>query len=399
MPGSEERPRVLIAGGGVAALEAALTLDEVAAGRFAVTLLSARSRFEYVPLSVGEPFGLGRAHRFELDEVLSPRQAEIAIDSLEAVNAERGEAHTGSGLTLSYDALLIAIGARKQSSLPGAVVFTGARGAAEVRRLLREAEEGKIASIVFVVPSGVSWSLPAYELALMAGAHFAELGLPVSVSLVTPEQRPIEVFGEQASSTVGNLLRNREINFHRGRALRAEPGKLLIEDGDPISADAVVVLPQLEAPEITGVPRDAEGFVSVDSHGRVRGLDQVYAAGDVTDFPYKQGGLAAQQAETAAMAIASDLGEAVEPQPFNPELRGLLLTGRAPRYLRAEVSRGGEPGPVDGEPEAWSPPEKIAADRLGPLLALLGAPGTAPPGSVALELVAPDLSDDQCLGR
>jgi len=383
-----ERPRVLIAGGGVAALEAVLALQEVAEASLDLALLTPSPRFEYSPLSVAEPFGLGRAHSFELAELLAGREVELIVDALAALEAERREVRTGGGLTLSYDALLVAVGAQRRAALPGALTFSGSKTTADVRELLREAEAGRIERLAVAVPPGATWALPAYELALMASAHFAEREIPARVALVTPEPRPVSAFGRSAAGAVEELLRLRRIAFHSVAPVRAEPGRLIVEGADPIPADAVLALPELVAPRIAGLPADEQGFVPVDEHGRVTGLAGVYAAGDITSFPLKQGGLAAQQADAAAEAIAADLGHDVSPQPFRPVLRGLLLTGRAPRYLRAEVVRGQTTRSAAGEEAIWWPPTKIAGRRLGPFLALHGAPGGAPPGAVALELDA-----------
>lgn len=393
MPASE-RTRVLVVGGGVAALEAVLSLHEIAGGRLELTLLSARPHFEYGPLSVAEPFGLGRAHRFELSELLGDRDVEVVVDALRSVDVGGRNVATEAGLTLPYDALLIAVGARKQSALPGAVTFSGARASADLRRLLDEAESGRLDRLVFAVPGGISWSLPAYELALMTSSHLAEREVDAAVALVTPEPRPVDLFGRRPSAAVEEVLRLRGIPFHTATPLRAEPGRLVVEDGEPIPADAVVALPRLDAPAIEGLPGDADGFLPVDEHGRVHELPGVYAAGDVTSSPLKQGGLAAQQADAAAEAIAADLGLPVEPQPFRPVLRGLLLTGRAPRYLRAELRRGHPARPETDTDALWWPPAKIAGRRLGPLLALHGAPGAAPPGAAALELDASEGPSD-----
>ena len=62
----------------------------------------------------------------------------------------------------------------------------------------------------------------------------------------------------------------------------------------------------------------------MDEHGRVSGIEDVYAAGDATTFPIKQGGLAAQQAVAAAEAIVARHGTDLDPQPFRPVLRGML---------------------------------------------------------------------------
>ncbi|MGB7587544.1 MAG: FAD-dependent oxidoreductase [Solirubrobacterales bacterium] len=383
-----ERPRVLIAGGGVAALEAALSLEEITEVPLNLTLLTSTSRFEYSPLSVAEPFGLGRAHRFELADLLRNRAVQPIVDTLEVVDAQRGEIRTSSR-TFGYDALLVAVGALKREALPGALTFSGSKTTDDLRRLLREAEAGRLRHLVIAVPSGVAWALPAYELALMASAQFDERGIPTEVALVTPEPTPVAPFGRLAGKAVEEMLRLRRIAFHSAVPLRAEPGRLLIEAGEDIVADAVVALPELTPHRISGLPQDELGFIPVDEYGRVKGLAGVYAAGDTTNFPLKQGGLAAQQADVAAEAIAADLGQSIEPQPFRPVLRGLLLTGRAPRYLRAEVVRGRVTRSSAREEPTWWPPTKIAGRRLGPFLALHGAPGGAPPDAVALELEAP----------
>jgi CBS domain-containing protein len=133
-----------------------------------------------------------------------------------------------------------------------------------------------------------------------------------------------------------------------------------------------------------------DGFVPVDPHGRVPGLSDVFAAGDITNFAIKQGGLAAQQADAAAEQIAANTGAEVMPQPFRPVLRGLLLTGGRPRYLRQELTGGaGDASVADPEP-LWWPPAKISGRYLAPFLgAFVGIEGTrempAAPGAVEVE--------------
>lgn len=380
--------RILVAGGGVAALEAVLTLQELAPGAPAIALLAPNRHFEYTPLSVAEPFDLGRAHRFELAEILGRRGVETISDALAVVDADRRQVRTEAGVTIPYGALLVATGAERRAALPGAITFSGTRTAPDVRRLLREAESGRLHRLAFVVPPGVTWSLPIYELALMSAAELAEKGVEAELSIVSPEPRAVDAFGAGASAAVAEMLELRGIGFRTAEALRVKAGGLILAEGAPIPADAVVALPQLQAPKIEGLPADGKGFVPVDDHCRVRGLSNVFAAGDITDFPLKQGGIAAQQADAAAEAIAAELGFEVEPAPFRPVLRGLLLTGRAPRYLRAEVLSGGALRSRADEEAIWWPPAKIAGRRLGPFLALQGVPGGAPPDAIALELEA-----------
>ncbi len=133
--------------------------------------------------------------------------------------------------------------------------------------------------------------------------------------------------------------------------------------------DRVIALPRLEGAPLDGIPQTLAGFVPVDEHCRVRGVEDVFAAGDVTSFAVKQGGIATQQADAAAEAIAGAAGADVEARPFHPVLRGLLLTGRAPRYLRRDLGEQPDRAPVASIDALWWPPAKIAGRYLAPFLA------------------------------
>src|SRR5262249_5119732 len=97
--------------------------------------------------------------------------------------------------------------------------------------------------------------------------------------------------------------------------------------------------------------------------------------GDMTTFPVKQGGIAAQQADVVAAAIAARAGADVVPEPFDPVLRGLLLTGGAPAFLRAELHGGRADTSSVADEALWWPPGKIAARYLAPFLASHAEPG------------------------
>ena len=176
------------------------------------------------------------------------------------------------------------------------------------------------------------------------------------------------------------LLDERGIALHtRAYPAEARAGELLLVADGIVVADRVVALPRLQGPRIGGVPQTFEGFIPVDLHGRVSGMSDVYAAGDVTTFPVKQGGIAAQQAEAAAEAIAAAAGVGVTPRPFRPVLRGLLLTGAEPRYLRGDLSGGAGEHASQASPEPlWWPPAKIVGRYLAPFLAELAGTGGQP---------------------
>ncbi|MEX2613422.1 MAG: FAD-dependent oxidoreductase, partial [Gaiellaceae bacterium] len=383
-----ERVHVLIAGGGVAALEAALALRALAEDCVRVEILAPEPHFWYRPVAVAEPFGLGEVRHFELSRLAADAGATFSPGKLVSVDTARCLAYTSPGGALSYTTLLIACGAVPKPAVDGALTFRGPADTAKIERLLAEIEAGEVRRVVFAVPAGAVWSLPAYELALMTAAWVAERGVTgVEVAVVTPEDEPLHLFGPEASGVVRELLDERGIAVHtRAYPVEAREGELLIAGGGIVVADRVVALPRLEGPRIGGIPQTFEGFIPVDPHGRVTGMSDVYAAGDVTTFPVKQGGIAAQQAEAAAEAIAEAAGVDLEPRPFRPVLRGLLLTGAEPRYLRGDLV--GEPGEISqASPEPlWWPPAKIVGRYLAPFFAELAGTGgsTAPTAEVGV---------------
>jgi sulfide:quinone oxidoreductase len=361
------RFRVLIAGGGVAALEAALALRRLGEDRLSVALLAPEPKFWYRPLAVVESFGLGHVHGIDLAQLADDCGALFVVDVLASVDADAHVAHTAQGAELEYDALLVATGARPVTAVPGAITFRGPADIEAFSKLLSSLRVGAPARVVFAVPGGVAWSLPLYELALQTAAFLDVHGVTgVELRLVTPEETPLGLFGAAASAAVAELLERRRIEVHTGT----------YEIG---AADAVVALPRLTGVPVAGLPHDANGFVPTDSNGRVQGLDDVFAAGDCTSFPIKQGGLAAQQADAAAEAIAAAAGAPVDPEPFRPVLRGLLLTGEAPTFLRAELGGGrGDTSTATSE-LLWWPPGKIVGRYLAPFLAERAGAILAPP--------------------
>lgn len=370
--------RVLIAGGGVAGLEATLALRALAGERVSIELLAPEADFVYRPLAVAEPFRADEVRRFPLQAIAHEAGAELRRGTLASVDAAQRVASTHEGEELSYDALVLALGVRPREAVANAFTFRGPEDGAAFGALLEEVSSGNVRSLAFALPAGVAWPLPLYELALLTGTYLTDRGaMGIELSVVTPEDSPLAIFGAAASDAVRELLEIRGIALRpRTTAMSFESGTLRLIPEGRLEVDRVVALPQLEGVPLAGVPQDVEGFVPTDEHGRVVHLDNVYAAGDLTQFPIKQGGIATQQADAAAAAIAVQAGAPAEPEPFKPVLRGLLLTGMFSRYLRAEV--GKQPSTVDLEP-LWWPPAKIVGRHLAPFLASrMGLPEAAP---------------------
>jgi sulfide:quinone oxidoreductase len=357
-------------------VEAILALRELAEGTLRVELLSPSRDFIYRPLAVAEPFGLGAPRRFDLATLTAGVGASYRVDGLASVDPERRRIRTRAGEELDFDALVIATGARVREALPGAITFWGTGDAEPFRAVLKDLETGAARKVVFCLPGRGTWPLPLYELALLTTRVLAQCARDKpQLTIATREATPLELFGARASAAVRELLEE------RGICLRCNcypagvdgDGLQLVPRGH-LAADRVIATARLEGRFLEGVPHDGEGFIPTDTFGRVQGLQdaRVYAAGDVTSFPVKQGGLGAQQADATAELIAAEAGAPVDPKPFRPVLRGLLLTGSEPSYLRAEITGGRGETSVASHQPLWWPPEKIAGRYLAPHLAWLG---------------------------
>ncbi|HXV96400.1 MAG TPA: FAD-dependent oxidoreductase [Gaiellaceae bacterium] len=369
---------VLVVGGGVAGLEAALALRALGAGRVGVEILAPELHFYYRPLAVSEPFGGEPVRRWELADLARSAGADFTPGELAGLDAEEHTAHLRHGPPIAYDAVVLACGARPETAVPGALTFRGPADVDALRGLVDGVERAEHRRLVFVVPTGIVWPLPLYELALQTAAEFERRSVAAEIALVTSEPAPLALFGAHASEAVAAALAGRGIKVRASTYAESAGADGLAVRGGTLPADAVVALPRLSAPEIEGVPRDRTGFVPTDPHGRVPGVHDVYAAGDLTAFPIKQGGLAAQQADAVAETIAAAAGAPVEPRPFRPVLRALLLTGAAPTFLRVELGGGHGETSEASEEALWWPPGKIVGRYLAPFLAELGVLAAEP---------------------
>jgi sulfide:quinone oxidoreductase len=342
---SSRPARVLIAGGGFAAVESMLALRALAPEHVQVTMVSPSPSFSYRPAATLEVLDETPPLSYELKEITGAAGAMLLRDRLEAVAPQRRRVRLASFMHLEYDALIVAVGARATSVIPGALVFRDQRDVHHVRRLLEELRAGEARRVLFAVPTGRTWPLPLYELALLTATRVGSEIPGLGVAIVSPEGAPLEAFGAEASRLVAGVLAEHGIEFHGGEAPVGvtREGSLSLGSGETLGADRVVCVPQLCGPRITGLPADRQGFFRTNALGGVEDLDRVYAAGDVTSFPVKQGGLATQQADLIAHGIAERCGVPVRAPRVERVLRARLLGGEHPLFLRVKLDEYGQP--------------------------------------------------------
>jgi sulfide:quinone oxidoreductase len=377
MTNSRSAPmHVLIAGGGVAGMEALLALSALAGDLVEIELLTPGDEFVYRPLQVAEPFGVAEVVRLELEPIVDEAGARHSLGAMASVDPAARTVKTSAGTTIGYDALLVAAGATPVEAVPGALTFSGDAERRRFGDLLAELGHRATRRLAFVVPRQVTWSIAAYELALLTAAERDARQLRgVELTLVTYESAPLEVFGAAISQLLAARLEQAAIVLRPSSVCeRVEDQRLHFADGASLEVDRVVALPALEVPRIEGLPQRKGGFVQTDVAMRVVGLESAWAAGDVTWFPVKQGGLAAQQSDVAARSIAAAAGAHVPIEAFHPVLRAALITGGAPEFLQSALPSR-DTGDATAGRGLWSPPTKIAARYLGPYVArALGEP-------------------------
>jgi sulfide:quinone oxidoreductase len=356
---------VVIAGGGVAGLEALLGLRAMAGDRVRLTLIAPDPEFTYRPLAVAEPFALGHAHRVPLRSFTDDVGAELVLEALERVDDGAREVQLADRSRRSFDALLVAPGGRPVRGVEGATTWWPSGDDDAYGGLLRDIDEGYAKRIAIVVPPGAVWPLPAYELALMTVGEAREMGQDdVQVIVVTPERTPLTLFGEEASAAVAEELK------WAGIELRADTVVQNASELDDVQR--VFAVPRIVGPIVEGLPMDEEGFMLVADDGLVETCERTWAAGDGIASPVKFGGLATHQARTAAAAIARLSGATDVPDPGEPVLHGRLLVGRRTRRLRGR-------GDAEGAP-LWWPHGKVAGEYLPRWLA---EHGVTPPAAAA----------------
>lgn len=372
MSSSDQQPfKVVIVGGGVAALEAALALRDLAGDRVAMTMIAPGPEFVYRPLRVKEPFAGPEARQYPLEEIARDIGIELKQDEFRWLNPAARVVHTESGDQISYDALLLALGAHPHRRFAHAITLDDRRLDEQLHGLIQDVEAGYVRRLAFIAPSRIAWPLPLYELALMTARRAYDVGQDVSVTIITPEDAPLAIFGDKVSRGVARLLKDNGILvISSSHCETPQPGEVSLRPGNySLHVDRIVALPELFGRSTPGVPkRDGHGFITVDAHCRVPDVDRVFAAGDATEFPIKHGGIAAHQADVAAESIAALAGAPVSPSRFHPIIHGLLLGGDRPLYLSAHVTGGhGSSSEISEEPP-WSSETKIAAKYLSPYL-------------------------------
>jgi sulfide:quinone oxidoreductase len=365
--------RVLIAGGGVAGLETLMALRGLAGDLVTLTLVAPEGEFVYSPLSVERPFSVGRTRRVGLSRVAQRAGAAFVSARAEAVDTVARTVGLSSGERIEYDALVLAVGAEAIPALDHAMTWDERSHSDVLGGLLRDIEEGYSKRLAVMIPPGPGWPLRGYELALLISQHAYAMSADLELTVVEPDPPPLTLAGDRAVQLVAAELERAQIAvvFANQVILEREPHLTLFlhPSRRTLEVDRVLAMPMIRGRAIDGIPADHDGLIEVDAHGRVSGLDRVWAVGDCTSLPLKSGGVSAEQADVAAQDIAALAGAAVQPRSFNPDRVEDFVGLPAGRYLEQRLATQ-EPGltmhlPTAGVPVLTYLQEDLAAGWRG----------------------------------
>jgi sulfide:quinone oxidoreductase len=362
------KPRVLILGGGFAALESAFLLRMRLHDQVDIRLVSDRAHFVFRPNSIYVPFGADPASLLlGLRKPLGRRRINFELGSVAEVDPEARFVGLADGQRFRYDKLIVATGADTNAQeVPGlaenaATVWT-TDSMLDVRRRFAEvrdrARRGERQRVLFLVPPNNKCSGPLYEIVFMLETWLRRQHARdrVDITWSTYEQGFIQAFGPRLHELVTAEFAQRGIDGHTEEVVsEVRPGEARYADGSTRAYDHLIAFPPyVSAVRYPALPSDERGFVQTDLQTRlVAGHHDVYAPGDAGDFPIKQAFLAFLQADAVADHIAAEVADSAFAQPFDSVSMCIMEMFDKATFAQVPVELTGDPArPVRVRPDA-----------------------------------------------
>lgn len=289
--------RVVVVGGGIAGVEAALTIARTNP-RASITLVAQWPSMRIVPELVYVPFGVvPQAIDVRLIRALAADGIELHLATCQGVDIQAHELHLSTG-TLSYDSVVFAPGTVPQPT--SANRLRTLDDADRLRSALAELEQStaRHRAVTLRVPEECHWTPPAFEFALLLARWRSTIGAPdIRIEMAIEASEPLDIFSFEASELVRTRLHEARVELmshipaHR---IDLIPSSLAIEF-DGLVAQRVFGLPPLQP----------SGFYRTDSSGRV--ATDAYVVGDATEMPFKAGFAVGWHARRVAAALGGDI--------------------------------------------------------------------------------------------
>jgi len=341
---------ILILGGGFAGLIAAEKLSRRIRSEDHITLVSRSRQFTFYPALVRLAFGECEPDdiTFDLFEKLQRMGVRFVEGECVRIDPDQCRARiAGKDFSdeIGFDYLIIAMGRRLATEkIPGflehAHHLLGIKKAMEFGEAVRTFERGEI--VVGLSPDAFL-PIPVCETAFALARRFKEEieRKEISVTVIFPEHIRQAFGGARLSLELTRAFAKHGVRLLTKFAAREIKANELIGFGNKtIRYDLLMLVPPFRSPPAVDELEATEDscFLGVDKYMRVRGLKNVFAAGDVTSFHGpKLASLAVRQAEVAAANVLSEIRGEIPSMIYRHEIAAIIDQGAESIYLNYGV--------------------------------------------------------------
>ncbi|HEX5330910.1 NAD(P)/FAD-dependent oxidoreductase [Sulfuricurvum sp.] len=318
--------KVLIIGGGIAGVEAAIYYRKEG---FEVELLSDRSYVFIYPIAIWIPVKTIRFEdvAFSLDKIAARHGFKLTVDEVVAINASDKTITLKEGGVRNAPHLVIATGAGKMKH-EGLEHTLSICGAPEQSILLKDKIESLIAKgsgkIAFGFggnpndPSAIRGG-PGFELFFNLHHRLKKLGIRdnYEMTFFAPMPLPGARMGPKALSMMEMMFkRNRFATRYGKKIKRFETDGVVFEDDSRLESDLTMFIPAGDAQpfiKASDLPLNNAGFIKINAFCEIEGVEAWYAIGDAAalegpDWKAKQGHIAEIMARNVAHNSAVNMG-------------------------------------------------------------------------------------------
>ena len=342
---------ILVLGGGFGGVVAAERLAEQLGDEHQITLVSRSRQFIFYPALVRLAFGKCSPKDVSFDlrhSMLNRRvnfvEAEVAhIDPFERkVTIAHGQVEG----KLPYDYLIFALGRRLATEkITGfyehAHHLLNVDKAIKFGHAINEFKEGRA---VLGQCFGARLPVPVYETAFALARLMEKKGLrdQVRITVVSPETIESDLHDANGALALKQMLDKQQIELLENfRITSLTPNSATTNDGAVVDFNLLMLVPPFQGSSAAHYLNvtDADGYIHVDAHMRVRGHERIYAVGDCVSFSGpKMGHIAVRQSEVAAANLAAEIAGREPTAEYSHELRFVIdEAGSDGLYLHKDI--------------------------------------------------------------
>lgn len=309
--------------------------------------------------------------RIDLRPLAQAANVRFVLGSVVEVDARRRVVELSDGSTLDYDTLSIDVGSETDTSwlqavderlLPIKPLNTFVHRWPSIVTTASQRSDYHLA----VVGGGAA----GVELAFAARYAFISKGIRAEVALVASENGLLPGHAESVKKRAKNLLLHHGIHLHQAQAVGVAEG-LQLATGERLQADCVIATTGARPAawlENSGLSRDEQGYILVDSQQRSVSHANVFAAGDVCvreDVHLPRSGV---HAVFAGPILANNLLSNLTGSPlqhYRPRKKSLYLLATGSQYAIASWGRFSAQGHWVWRWKNWIDQRFMHKNRLG----------------------------------